>query len=143
VVVVVHEPGDAAAEFFEGGEAVAVEELVLEDRPERFSGGVDETRPGPAHGSDQAGCGAQIDHGLRRELRTSVGVKYGPGTGEPPDEDGVAEGLFNQLLSHVVRHREAQDPSGVLISDGIELGRPLTGLESTGRRNAVKLCGLE
>ena len=70
---------DAGLELVEGGEGVAVVELVLEDAPERLGGCVVEARSGAAHRPRQPHVEAFLDDVLRRELRPSVAVNPNSG----------------------------------------------------------------
>lgn len=62
---------------------------------------------------------AQLDDRPSGELRSSVGVELRSGTGEPPDEEGCLESVFDELFSHVVRHGEAKDASEAPVEEGL------------------------
>ncbi len=75
MIVTVDVTGEAGAQLIHGGEHVAIEVLVFEDRPETFCAGVVETLAGCPHRAHDAELLAECRDTTITELGAAIGVK--------------------------------------------------------------------
>jgi hypothetical protein len=122
VIVEVDVASNAGAQFVHVGEHVAVEVLVLTDRPERFRAAVVVTRTGLSHQSGDAQLCTECDDVVIGGLTAAIGVEHGADAREGPSACRVTQRLFDELGADVVLDPSAENSTTVFVTDRAEIG---------------------
>jgi hypothetical protein len=121
VVVEVDVALDADAQLLHVGEDMSVEVLVFEDRPEALGTGVVVARAGRPYGANDLQLLAELHHPVIG-LTAAIGVKDRAGARERSCPSGVAQGLKDDLTTHVVGQAPAEHSAGVRVTDRAQVG---------------------
>src|SRR5699024_4822454 len=122
------DPGDDGdAELVAAGPALAVEDVALQGREERFHGRVVARRADLAHGADQGLAGQGPLHLPSAELAASIAVEHTSGDVTVAAGDGHLDGGDHEASFHPRGEGPTDDPVRVQVLDRAAVELPLGG----------------